>query len=71
MTRDQWLNRCAERLREKAGMEPGEAAASAIMLHENQVKDNGRDPAGWDDPDDAADEEISYMTEDQLDNVLE
>ena len=64
MTRDQWLNKCAERLRDKARMEPGEAAAYATMLHEQQTSDNGRDPDGWDDPNDAADEEISYMSDD-------
>lgn len=64
MTRDQWLNKCAERLRDKARMEPGEAAAYANMLHEQQVSDNGRDPAKWDDPVDAADEEISLMSDD-------
>lgn len=65
MTRDQWLNRCAERLRDKAGMEPGEAAAYAINMSETQVADNGRNPADWDKPNDAADEEISYMSEDE------
>lgn len=65
MTRDQWLEKCAERLREKAGMEPGEAAAYAIMLHDNQVNDNGREPGSWDDPTDTADEEISYMSHDE------
>ncbi len=64
MTRDQWLNKCAERLRDKAGMEPGEAAAYAINLSETQLADNGRNPAKWDDPTDAADDEISYMSND-------
>lgn len=64
MTRDQWLNKCAERLRDKAGMEPGEAAAYAIILSETQLADNGRNPAKWDDPIDAADEEISLMSDD-------
>ena len=61
MTRDQWLKKCAERLRDKTEMDPGEAASYAIMLHDHQVSDNGRDPAGWDDPTKAADEEISMM----------
>lgn len=61
MTRDQWLNKCAEQLREIADMEPGEAAAYAIMLHDHQVSDYGRDPSGWDDPKKAADDEIATM----------
>ena len=64
-TRDQWLEKCAERLREKSDMEPVEAAAYAIMLHDNQVVDNGREPVKWDDPYDTADEEISYMSDDE------
>lgn len=68
MTRDQWLNKCAERLRDKIGMEPGEAAAYAIMLHDQQVSDNGRDPEGWDTPEEAADDEIACMADDSDDN---
>lgn len=64
LTRDQWLNKCAERLREVIRMEPGEAAAYAIMLHDQQVSDNGRDPAGWDDPVEAADLEASCIADD-------
>ena len=62
MTRDQWLRRCAQRLIEKAGMEPGEAAAMANHCAREQY---GLAPARWDKPEDAADEEMSYWTDDE------
>lgn len=64
MTRDIWLERCAERLRDKGGLEPGEAAHYAIMLHDQNLVDNGREPKDWDDPIEIADEEISLMGDD-------
>lgn len=64
MTRDQWLNRCAERLRDKASMEPGEAAAYAIDLSETQRADHGRNPADWANPIDVADEEVRLLSDD-------
>jgi len=48
-------------------MEPGEAARYAILMHEQVVKDDGRDPADWSDPVEIADEEISLMCDDEPD----
>lgn len=64
LTRDQWLEKCATRFRDKAEMEPGEAARYAILMHEQMVHDDGRDPADWSDPIEVADEEISLMCDD-------
>lgn len=58
MTRDQWLEQCAERLRDQGDMEPGVAAYVAIELSEQQQADHGRNPHHWDNPGAAADEEI-------------
>lgn len=63
-TRDQWLEKCAARFRDKAQMEPGEAARYAITMHEQVVKDDGRTPSDWSDPIEIADEEISLMCDD-------
>lgn len=64
-TRDQWLDKCAARFRDKAQMEPGEAAQYAILMHEQVVKDDGRDPKDWPDPITSADEELSLMYDDR------
>lgn len=65
MTRDQWLTKCAERLRDKMSLEAGEAAAYAAEMHRLQVVDNGREPARWDDPVEAADTECEHMAHDE------
>lgn len=59
MTRDQWLEKCAAKLRDDGGMEPGEAAAYAIRLSEAQQHDWGRNPAHWLKPERVASEEIT------------
>lgn len=63
-TRDQWLEKCATRFRDKGEMEPGEAARYAILMHEQVVKDDGRDPRQWSDPGQVADTEISLISDD-------
>ncbi len=65
MTRDQWLEKCATRFRDKAAMEPGEAARYAILMHDQVLQDDGRDPSDWSDPIEVADEEISMMCDDE------
>ena len=65
MTRDQWLEKCATRFRDKAAMEPGEAARYAILMHEQVLQDDGRDPRDWAEPIEVADEEISLMCDDE------
>lgn len=61
MTRDQWLEQCAERLREVGLITPREAHAVAEQLFELQKSSNGRDPRDWQDPVAAAEEEIQIM----------
>lgn len=65
MTRDQWLRRCAQRFIDRGGLDTGEAAACAEECARTQLDENGRNPAGWDKPEDAADEEMSYWTDDE------
>jgi len=63
MTRDQWLAKAAQQLINHGGMEVGEAAAYAEEMLTCQRADNGRNPADWDDPGAAADEEIRIWSE--------
>lgn len=46
-------------------MEPGEAARYAILMHDQVLQDDGRDPRDWGDPIEVADEEISCMCDDE------
>lgn len=60
MTRDQWLRRCAQRFMDKAQLDAGEAAALAGVCAKEQ---SGLNPAGWDKPEAAADEELACWTD--------
>ena len=64
MTRDQWLTKCAQRLIDRGGLDAGDAAANAIECAKLQTDDNGTNPAKWDAPADAADEEMSHWDND-------
>lgn len=64
MTRDRWLRLCAQRLIDRGGLDDGTAAACAAECARHQQDINGRKPARWDKPKDAADEEMSYWTDD-------
>lgn len=63
MTRDHWMRLYAMRLMKKANLDSGEAAACAAEAANDQNSRLGRDPTRWENPADAADEEISYWDE--------
>lgn len=64
MTRDRWMRECAQRLIDRGGLDDAAAAANAAECARHQQEMNGRSPARWDKPADAADEEMSYWTDD-------
>ena len=59
MNRAEWQELCAKRLVARGGLDAGEAAATAIILADTQEQQEGPHPVDWDEPDDAADEEMS------------
>lgn len=61
MTRDQWLEQCAERLREVWVVDARTAHAVAGELFDVQQAVNGRDPRNWIEPVAAAEAEIQIM----------
>lgn len=58
LTREQWLERCAARLRDRGGMVPDVAMLTADAQLENLNEDLTENP------EQAADDEMSYWTED-------
>lgn len=60
MTRDKWLDRCAQRFIDKADMDPGSAAACAREAALDQRHAHGMDPLRWDKPEAAADAVVAY-----------
>lgn len=58
MTRDQWLAQAAQQLMAHGGMDLGSATAYAEEMIAWQRQDNGRNPAHWDAPGDAAEREV-------------
>lgn len=63
MTRDKWLERCAQRFIDKAEMDPGSAAACAREAALDQRQARGMDPARWDAPEKAAEDVVAYWDE--------
>lgn len=63
MTREEWELRCARRFQDVGGLEAGEAAAFAKNCAETQIEDVGDDVSEWENPEDAADTDISYWEE--------
>lgn len=67
MTRDEWVRRFADRIKEKAGWEEGDA----LTLAQDAAKEHVRNEleAGstidWLDPEDDADVEMSYWDDDE------
>lgn len=64
MTRDRWMRECAQRLMDKGELDHASAAACAVECARHQQDMHGRNPARWDKPTDAADEEMSYWADD-------
>ena len=66
MTREEWITRYAAYMKSVAGLSDAEAVEvtnPAIEAVEQEAKDYGTDP-DWTDPEGAADEELSYWTDD-------
>jgi hypothetical protein len=64
MTRDQWIKTCAQRFIDRGGLDIGEAAAYAEECARQQKDEHGIDPAAWDAPAVAADDDMSYWDND-------
>lgn len=67
MTRDEWMRRYADRIKEKAGWEEGDAmsaAKAAAEDHERNELEAG-DTVDWMDPEEDADVEMSYWDDDE------
>lgn len=67
LTRDEWITRFAARIREVAGMDEAEAtqvATTAADEHEQNEREFGG-TIDWLDPEDDADVEMSYWTDDE------
>lgn len=61
MTKDRWLERCADRFQKQAAVSAEAAANVAVSCWNNTVADVGSDQAALDvPPEDAADIELSY-----------
>lgn len=61
MNKKEWLRHCGARLVSKTGMEPGEAAATALSLAEFEELASGSELSQWDTPEKAADLHIAGM----------
>lgn len=64
MTRDQWLQQCAQRFMDRSDADAGSAAAYAKECAAAEQQAHGSEPRNWTAPADAADEEMSYWDDD-------
>ena len=64
MTRDEWIDRCAARMTAVAGMARDNALYFAKECAAFEAESNGPSGDGWNAPEDAADEEMSYWDDD-------
>lgn len=65
MTRDQWMTKFAQHLIDRGGLDAGEAAAYAKECATLQVDQYGQNPAKWQSPTDAANEEMACWADDE------
>ena len=63
MTRVEWVRRWAERFESQTGFNADDLAEIAASAEEDTARYVGREPV-WEDPEDAADEELSYWGDD-------
>lgn len=66
MTRDEWINRYATRVQEMAGLEADEAMTVAVVGADEHEQDARAEHEAltWEDPEYAADEEMSCWDDD-------
>mgnify|MGYP001608580121 CR=1 FL=1 len=65
MTRDEWIDACGKRFAEVAGLIDAESVrACADGCADAEQEENGPDASSWAAPAEAADEEMSYWTDD-------
>lgn len=55
-----WVKQCAERFVTRAGLGAKRALSSAEACAEQQAEEHGTNPAEWEQPAAAADEDMSY-----------
>ena len=58
--REKWIEACAKRYIEKAGLDIEDAHYSANVCAYMQADAEGDDPTEWEAPEDAADEDMTY-----------
>jgi len=64
-TKQQWIESCADRYLAVSDLGPDTALYFAEACAEQQVAINGETIAEWDLPSDAADEDMSYWSDDE------
>jgi hypothetical protein len=64
-TKQQWIESCADRYMQAGGAPLETALHFAEACADQQAEINGETVAAWDSPSDAADEDMSYWSDDE------
>lgn len=65
MKRTEWIEKCADHYMSAGGAPRESALHFAEACAEQQTNMNGQNTAEWDSPSDAADEDMTYWTDDE------